>query len=572
MPKKRIPSLTSNFADLISEDAFYVDKTHFIHKLERLNFKYIFFLRPRRFGKSLFLSMLQYYYGIQYIDRFEELFGEYFIGQPENQTRLRNSYLILRFDFSGISTENSLQIKESFNLRLNSGFREFNSNYGLLDEKILDTSELKYQPADYFLKLISMVSSKSSGKRIYLMIDEYDHFTNELFAFDTTHFVDIVSGNGWVRKFYEVIKQFMGSGLIDRFIATGVTPVTLDSMTSGFNVAKNISLLEGFNSLAGFTETELRSFIQNTLETEGKFDIEQLILDIRNWYNGSRFSPEGGDKLYNPQMVISFLADFSSKYSYPERMTDVNVTSDYKKIAAILKALGKDDREMITDLILTHETISEGLTIQYNFEKPFSKTDAVSLLFYNGLLTIAESFAGLITYTIPNYVIKQLYWEYFRSLRETEDNFVFDNAEIGFSLKEMSFDGKIERLVKYSQMVMNSISFRDLQNFSEKHIKMIFMTLLAGNSAYFVSSELETGRGYADIYLKRTGSNPGSYDHLIELKYLKSSNLKNIDTIKSTGIQQVSDYRDSLPPEIKTGLKTWLLLFHGKFEVIIIEA
>lgn len=571
MNKKRIPSLSSNYADLISENAYYVDKTPFIHNLESLNFKYLFFLRPRRFGKSLFLSMLQYYYGIQYKDQFESLFGEYFIGKPENQTKLRNFYQILRFDFSGISTQNSVQIRDSFNLRLNSGFREFYSNYGLLDEKILDNSEINLEPADYFLNLISFISSKNSGHKIYLIIDEYDHFTNELFAFDTNHFVDIVSGNGWVRKFYEVIKQFMGSGLIDRFFATGVTPVTLDSMTSGFNVARNISLSEDFNNLAGFTETEIRGLITNTLDEKANFDLDLIILDMRNWYHGSRFSPEGGDKLYNPQMVISFISDFSLKYTYPERMIDINVTSDFKKIANILRVLNKEDRDSIIDQVLSNETISEGLTIQYNFEKPFSKTDAVSLLFYNGLLSISDSFSGLLTYVIPNYVIKQLYCEYFRSLKETEDNFSFDIAEIGFSLKEMSLDGKIQRLVEYSQKVLNSISFRDLQNFNEKHLKMIFMTLLAGNSAYFVSSELETGPGYADIYLKRTKSNPGQFDHLIELKYIKAAELKSLEKTKTSGIKQITDYRDSLPGEIRSGLKSWLLLFHGKFEVVVVE-
>ncbi|MBK6681278.1 MAG: AAA family ATPase [Ignavibacteriales bacterium] len=133
MNKKRIPSLSSNFADLISENAYYVDKTPFIHNLENLNFKYLFFLRPRSSGNPL-LSMFNTT-GIQYKDQFEALFGEYFIGKPENRTKLQNFYQILRFDFSGISTQNSVQIRDSFNLRLNSGFREFYSNYGLLDEK-----------------------------------------------------------------------------------------------------------------------------------------------------------------------------------------------------------------------------------------------------------------------------------------------------------------------------------------------------------------------------------------------------------------------------------------------------
>jgi hypothetical protein len=280
--------------------------------------------------------------------------------------------------------------------------------------------ELDYQ-SDILAKFLSSVSSGIDKPKIYILIDEYDHFTNELFAFNMGHFKEIVSRNGWVRKFYEVIKTYMGEGVIDRFFATGVTPVTLDSMTSGFNVAKNISLELKFNEMAGFTETELRGLVENTIYEDGKFDINHLIRDMRDWYNGSRFSPEGGEKLYNPQLVISFLADFSEKFKFPERMVDHNVTSDYKKITNILAPLSDEQRRLVVDEVLTTERIFEGLTLQYNFERDFTKTDAVSLLYYNGLLTIEDSFTGLMTYSIPNYVVKQLYWEFFRALKEKED-------------------------------------------------------------------------------------------------------------------------------------------------------
>lgn len=568
---KRIPSLTSNFAGLISENACYVDKTHFIPILEKLNFKYLFFLRPRRFGKSLLLSMLEHYYGIQHKEQFDHLFGEYFIGNGENTTSLKNSYHILHLDFSGITTEQPEGIKKSFNSKVLKGFKEFYDNYNDFDRSHLSDIDLDTEPADFLLTILSDIQSNSVKRPIYLFIDEYDHFTNELFAFNTVHFKEIVSRNGWVRKFYEVIKQFMGSGLIDRFFATGVTPVTLDSMTSGFNVAKNITFSEEFHEMAGFSENELEGLIRATIYEDGKFDLESVIDEMRAWYNGSRFSPDTNTKIYNPQMVISFLSDFSLKYRFPREMVDVNVTSDYKKISNILKPLSDDDSNLIVDEVLSNGIISEGLTIQYNFERNYTKTDAVSLLFYNGLLTIDSVVLDRYNYVIPNYVMQQLYWEFFRVLKEDENNFSFDTLQMKSIIEELALEGKVDKLVGYAQKVMKVISFRDLQNFSEKNLKMIFMTLLAGTNAFFVKSESETGAGYVDIYIKRTKTNPGEHDHLIELKYIKVSDKKTLDKIKSEGIAQVQKYRNSLPDEELKSLHTWLIIIYDKFEAVFIE-
>lgn len=568
---KSLPLTTSHFPTLIERNAWYVDKTKFIPLLETQNSPAIFFLRPRRFGKSLFLSVLDHYYGKQYSQDFDILFGNLFVGKPENITPLRNTFLILKFDFSGIDTGDKALVRESFNAKIKIGFNDFNSHYNFLTKEEMDEINQSESPAVRIGNFLSEVQNRLKGNKIYLLIDEYDHFANELFSFNREYFKDIVSGNGWVRKFYEVIKQFMGTGLIDRFFATGVTPVTLDSMTSGFNIAKNISLSEEFHELSGFTEKEIREMILSTLYKQGAFDSESLIADMRDWYNGNRFSLRATDKLYNPQLVITFLSSFAKEFRYPDEMTDQNVSSDFKKIASILSPLPQEISDEIVEEVLVTEKISESLTLQYNFEKEFSKADAVSLLFYNGLLTIDDNFAGLITFKIPNYVVKQLYWEFFRDIRISSKDFLFNSGEVGTALKEMSINGNIYRLVEFVQKVISSTSFRDLQNFSEKHIKMIFLSLLAGNNAYFISSELETSTGYADLFLKRTHNNPGNWDHLIELKYVKSTNQKKIQSISEKGKTQVLDYRSSLQGVDFTQLRTWLLIFIGKNEFEIVE-
>lgn len=568
--KKKIPAKSSNYASLIEENAYYVDKTKYLTTLESISDKYLFFLRPRRFGKSLTLSMLEYYYGIQHKDKFEQLFGQYFIGQTENVTPLRNKYMMLRFDFSGVETQNEKEIRGSFNNKISKGISEFISNYGGFDRSLIYEFERGLSPADYISSFLTSVSSNPRGSKIYLLIDEYDHFTNDLFSFNITHFKEIVSRNGWVRKFYEVIKQFMGEGIIDRFFATGVTPVTLDSMTSGFNVAQNITLDNKFHNMAGFTESELKGMLLNTIYEEGKFDIDTVIRDIRSWYNGSRFSMDAKDRLYNPQMVISFLARFSDDFRYPTEMADQNVTSDYKKIANILELLPAETSDPIIQEILNNESISEKLVTQFNFELPYTRVEAISLLFYYGLLTIKDMAFQVYDLVIPNHVIKVMYWDYFRHLFEGRHKIQYDNVTVRDALIEMAGSGKITKLVEYVHKILENLSNRDLQKFSEKNIKMIFMTVLMGNNAYFVKSEQENNEGYADLLLIPTKLNPGKDNFLLELKYLKKSTKANLESQKAKALEQVSKYKTELEAE---GIvcKTFAIVFVGKSEYAMAE-
>ena len=568
--KKRIPSLTSNYATLISENAYFVDKTQFIQKLEELNFKYLFFLRPRRFGKSLHLSMLEYYYGIQHKNRFDELFGQYFIGKPENTTPLKSSYYILKFNFSGINTQVSAEIQGKFNAEIQRGIRDFTIAYPVFPETEVKELFKVDGNVEILKEFMSLFTKTIQNGKIYILIDEYDHFTNELFAFNTDHFKEVVSRNGWVRKFYETIKIYMGEGIIDRFFATGVTPVTLDSMTSGFNVAQNITLDYKFHNMAGFTESELQGLIENTIYEEGKFDIETVVSDMRSWYNGSMFSPDAAERLYNPQMVISFLSSFGSNFTYPREMADINVTSDYKKISNILAPLSSEESDEIISTVLETDRFTERLTIQYNFELPYTKTEAVSLLFYNGLLTIESAIVNLYNYVIPNYVMKQMYWEFFRYKFTMEKELRYDNTKIDRSIMQMFTEGKPDMLVEYVHSILKNLSNRDLQKFSEKNIKMIFMTLLMGNNAYFVKSEQENNEGYADLLLIPTKLNPGKENFLLELKYLKRSNKENLEAEKNKAVEQVAKYKTQLETE---GLvcKTYAIVFVGKSDFAVTE-
>ncbi|MBE2279371.1 MAG: AAA family ATPase [Ignavibacteriaceae bacterium] len=567
--KKRLPSLSSNFATIINDGGFYVDKTQFIETLENFNQKILFFHRPRRFGKSLLLSMIEHYYGIHHKDKFQSLFSNYYIGKPGKTTPLCSRYYILNFNFSGIMTDSTDDIFASFSKEVSTQVNRFLRVYNLFDSA-RNYEILKDEGAiDILRNLFSSISSLVDKPKIFILIDEYDHFINELLAFKTDHFKSLVAQNGWVRKFYEVIKQYVGDGIIDRFFATGVTPVTLDSLTSGFNIAKNITLDAQFHNMAGFTEDEVRKLITGTIYEEGKFDLEQVVFDIRDWYNGSRFSVETNEKLYNPQLLVNFLTTFYYEGKYPSDMYDPSVASDYSKIRKQLSLLDIEESFSVITSIVQNENIREGITLQYNLEDRFIKTDLVSLLFYNGLLTIGGGEGKLIDYVIPNYVVKTMYWTFLQRTLVDYNTGTFHTDELISIFDEMRHKGKLTKLVEYISALMNSISNRDLRGFKESNLKMLFMPVLCFANIYKIYSDIEVNRKYIDIYLKLQPNYNGKYSFILELKYLKQDEFEKYDEIKQNGIEQLKNYLRLENLQADENLKAVLIIFRNNTGEIV---
>lgn len=567
--KKRLPSLSSNFATIIEDGGYYVDKTHFIQTLEDFNHKVLFFLRPRRFGKSLFLSMLEYYYGIEHKAKFDALFGSYFIGQSENVTPLRNSYHILNFNFSGILTDDTDSMYSSFSKEVSTQVRRFMDTYNLFDEARKSDILRDEGAIDILRNLFSAVNSLDEKPRIFIFIDEYDHFTNELLAFKTDDFKKLVAQNGWVRKFYEVIKQYVGEGIVDRFIATGVTPVTLDSLTSGFNIARNITLEAKFHSMAGFTEEEVRQLISGTMNLEGKFDFDQVVSDIRDWYNGSRFSVDTEEKLYNPQLLINFLTSLYYNGKYPSDMYDPSVSSDYSKIKKQMNLISSEESGQIIQEVVEEERISSSLIYQYNFESRFRREDLISLLFYNGLLTIKDNDGRFIEFTIPNYVTKMMYWDFLKHNFINDELNAYNEVEFMDIFDEMRYDGKLEKLVNYISKLMNTISNRDLRGFKESNLKMLFLPVLSFANIYKIYSEMEINRKYIDLYLKLQPDYKGKYSFILELKYLKQDEFPNYEEIKQSGIEQLRNYLRLNNLDTNPSLKAALIIFRNNTGEIV---
>ncbi|MBL7795434.1 MAG: AAA family ATPase, partial [Saprospiraceae bacterium] len=364
MPNARFPYGVSNFDTMVSEGYYYLDRTAHIETLERMNSRFNFFLRPRRFGKSLFVSALQYYYGKEHKADFERLFGNYYIGQ--NPTPRANGYLVLKFDFSGIETDTIETTYRHFLANIQDGIVGMMRTYSDVFGK-QEISAVLAADSPALAAQALMAAMKDKAEKIFLIIDEYDHFTNEIIAFNFNNFREIVSQNGFVRKFYEVLKKGTQTGVIDRMFVTGVSPVTLDSLTSGFNIGANLSLDLDLHDLMGFTEAETAGILRAADVPDDQLDTVRT--DLRAWYNGYRFNREAVNRLYNPDMVLYFAMHYARYGKYPDRLLDPNVSSDYGKIRRMFRVGNEGENLAILEQIVRDGAVQAAITAQFSFEK-----------------------------------------------------------------------------------------------------------------------------------------------------------------------------------------------------------
>jgi len=558
MTKKKIPYGVSNFEKIINDNYYFVDKTKYIELTENLNEPNLFFLRPRKFGKSLFISLLQYYYGIEHKDKFDKLFSEYYIGKKP--TPKANSYYILKFDFSGIDTQDTTTTYNGFRHSVKNSIELFLRTYGLLNESEYEEVLRQDRPSEILRTLLVKIEKNANDKKIFILIDEYDHFTNELISFRLTEFKEIVSRNGYVRKFYEVIKTGTGSGIVDRFFATGVTPVTLDSLTSGFNIGKDMTTDFRFNEMLGFTDEEVKSI----LEYYEVKNSAEMMSDLHRLYNGSLFSRTANTRMYNSNMVLYFMSEYQPRNNYPDKLIDTNIASDYSKIKNIFYLNNSSDHQQKLNEIITEEETTAVITEKFSFEREFTPDDFVSLLFYNGMITIKETGLSRIVFKIPNYVIKEIYWSFFAALIEDNNNIRLKTDRIMTSLEDLALNNNMERWIGEIEKVLELLSNRDYQNFNEKYVKMLFITLASLSQLYIIKSEAEVEGEYPDLmYLFRKPYKP-NYQFLIELKYLKKGESKKLGKTMESAKEQVNRYLQK--PEISEldNLKIYTVVFVGK--------
>ena len=528
---KKLPYGISNYEEIVNDGYFYVDKTMYIEKMENLAEKRIMFLRPRKFGKTLFTSTLENYYDIKKSEDFEKLYGSTYIGK--NPTKLKNSYYILKFNFSGIDTTNEETTIKGFKNEVVSSIKLFVEKYGL-DFYINYEDEAE----NIFNNLIKAFIIQRASQKIYVIIDEYDHFANELLGFNTDQFKNLVSKNGKVRKWYEILKKGTES-VVDRIFITGVAPITLDSLTSGFNISSDMTQDERFNEMMGFTEKELRE-----LMTELGIDIEnqENILPImKENYDGYKFSKRGKEKIYNSNMCLYFLNNYIEFKRIPEQLIDVNIASDYSKLGKMLDLCKGEEIEKVIEQTVAGKGIVSEIRQKFNPTIEFTETDLVSMLFYLGYLTITGDEVGYPILNIPNNVMKEIYSDYF--LRVLNDETKLDiNENYSEIAREIAIEGKIDKIIELLGRYLKSLSNRDFVKFDEKYVKLIFFCISMNLKVFRVKSEMEVQKKYPDILLIPRDTGKGYKGIMIEFKYLKKEDKSKLKEKQKEAKKQIQEY------------------------------
>ena len=545
--RKRIPYGMMNFAVIRRDDCYYVDKTRFIPMIEEAD-KFFFFIRPRRFGKSLTVSMLQHYYDILAKDKFEALFGDLYIGKYP--TRDRNSYLVLYLNFSGIVGELH-NYRKGLDAHCQTMFDYFCDIYAdYLPKGIKEELDKKEGAVEQFEYLFT--ECNKTNQRIYLFIDEYDHFTNAILSdIESLHrYTDETHGEGYLRAFFNKIKAGTYSS-IERCFITGVSPVTMDDLTSGFNIGTNYSLTPEFNEMIGFTEEEVRQML-TYYSTTSPFNhsVDELIEIMKPWYDNYCFAEEcyGETTMYNSNMVLYFVKNYIQRGKAPRDMVEDNIRIDYEK----LRMLIRKDKEFAHDASIIQTLVSEGY-VTGELKKGFpainitNPDNFVSLLYYFGMLTISGTYEGRTKLTIPNQVVREQIYTYLLS--------TYNEAELNFSSYEknelssgLAYRGDWKAYFGYiADCLKRYTSQRDKQK-GEFFVHGFTLAMTAQNRFYRPISEQDTQAGYVDIFLCPLLDiySDMKHSYIVELKYAKYKDPESrVEELRLEAIAQANRYADT---------------------------
>ena len=544
---KLLPYGMMNFAVIRRDDYYYVDKTSFIPLIERSD-RFFFFIRPRRFGKSLTLNMLQHYYDVNAKDKFDALFGDLYIGK--HPTKDRNSYLVLKLNFSLVSAELH-NYRKGLDDHCSIGFDYFCGVYAdYLPEGIKEKMQAKDGAVNQ-LEYLYMECAKVNRK-IYLFIDEYDHFTNTILsdADSLNRYTDETHKTGYLRAFFNTVKSGTDSS-IERCFITGVSPVTMDDLTSGFNIGTNYSLSSEFNEMMGFTEDEVRQMLAYYSTTcHFNHSIDEIIEIMKPWYDNYCFAPESYDTttMYNSNMVLYFVKNYVLYGKVPRDMIEDNIRIDYEK----LRMLIRKDKEFSHDASIIQTLVSQGY-IAGELKRGFPAVSIVdpdnfiSLLYYFGMLTVSGTHEGKTKLTIPNQVVReQLYTYLLNTYNEADLDFSnYERSELSSALAYRGewlvyFDYIADCLKRYA-------SQRDKQK-GEFFVHGFTLAMTAQNRFYRPISEQDTQAGYVDIFLcPLLDIFPDMvHSYIIELKYAKYKDPESrVEELRREAVEQANRYADT---------------------------
>ena len=526
---KRIPYGISDYGRLQRANGYYVDKTHYIPLIEAAPF-YLFCIRPRRMGKSLWLSLLQHYYDVNQAESFDELFGETYIGQ--NPTPDRNSYMVLFLNFAMVSSLPD-QVQSSFAANINNEIDDFLTRYA----RFYSGEELAYiqNSADVQTRLQRIFYHATRKQlKIYLFIDEYDNFTNTILTNQGKQaYHDITHGAGFFRHFFNLLKGVTGgqiSGLTRLFI-TGVSPITMDDVTSGFNIGTNISLDRRFNEMIGLTETEVKEIV-TSYHNEGVLpvSIETALKLMREWYDNYYFGQRAETSMYNSDMVLYFINQAEADGGVPDNLIDQNIRTDYGKLRHLMLVDSQIEGEKKLNgnfsqlqAIIEDGEVSSPINPSFPLEELLNRENFISLLYYFGLLSFTGiTIQNLPLLRIPNRTVKDLMYGYMRSSLAAADMLKIDVRKLSVLIDAMAIRGEWRPFFDYlNNAVEEQTSIRDHLN-AEKVFHGFLLAYLNVTHHFHTWSEREMGGGFVDLYLEPFVARfPNiQYGYLIELKYI----------------------------------------------------
>ena len=514
---KRIPYGVSDFVDIIKRNQYYVDKTMYIPKLEE-EADSLFFIRPRRFGKSLLLSMMCAYYDINQSDRFEELFGKLWIGS--HPTPYRGKFQVLFLDFSKIGGDIK-DLKENFNnycnIRLDNFIERYKRAYR---PEIVE----KIKSAPTAVDKLNMIDTeaKDANMQLYLIIDEYDNFTNVVLnEHGEKVYWALTHARGFYREIFKVFK-----GMFTRIFMTGVSPVTLDDLTSGFNIGWHISTKPAFNQMLGFSTEDVREMFEY-FKSAGKVrpdcDVESVIAEMKPWYDNYCFSEDAlrtQSRVFNCDMVLYYLRNYMETGESPRQMIDPNTKTDYNKMKKLLQLdkLDGNRKGVIYEIAEQGEIISN-LETTFPAETLTNPKMFVSLLFYYGMLTIKGTRGSRLILGIPNNNVRKQYYEYL--LEQYEEKASLDTNQLEDYFYDMAYDGKWHDALQFlADSYAKVSSVRDGIE-AERNIQGFFMAYLNLNAYYMTAPELELNHGYCDFFLLPDLTHYASkHCYILELKLI----------------------------------------------------
>ncbi len=575
---KRIPYGVSDFEVVSRPDEYYVDKTMFIPELERT--KFVFLIRPRRFGKSLFLSTLQSYYDIKKAERFEEFYKDTWILQ--NPTEERAKYMVMYFNFSAILKEKD-KVQNDFNNYCLKVINAFVRNYSQYLPQTLPELLEKDNTAHEKLHTIGVELTNSEYK-LYLFIDEYDNFTNTLLTdFGEGEYKKITRQAGYFKQFFTNLKLLTsgsGSGLARLFI-TGVSPVTMDDVTSGFNIGDNISTDLAFNELLGFTEKEVSDILDYYISV-GELNIDKVVAMtiIKKWYDNYTFSTETTESVHNSDAILYFVNKAIRSKKIPDNLIDDNLRMDYGKLQYLIiqdKALNGNFKRLTE--IINNGGIPSEIKKSFPFDQITQQENFISLLYFFGLLSFSGNYVeGLPFLHIPNETIKQMVFEYIRRSFENAYGFSVQMYELLLLIRKMAYRGEFKEAFEFIENeIKKQSSLRDFID-GETFVKAFYLSFLNIYDFYISASEEEMNKGYADLIMKPfyIKYKDIKFAYLIELKYIKRSiKDKEFEDLLQQKIQEASNQLNQyaedeyerqmlgLPPYGMVTLKKVIIVFHG---------